>query len=157
MYVSICMVVLLYTWMLLWVHSNSFCWRSKLSHAAWASSVLVAVLSKPHSFCIWPLAPPICYWKSRETDKVGKPQTKLFIQSSLVCEVLMNNEWTVHLLSHSPHLSPFWILSRSAEESTPSPDPPESAVIEHSQQTAATGERRQEKKDERGAAERYIY
>lgn len=62
---------------------------------------------------------------------------------------MINNELTAHVLSHSPHLSPFRTLSRSAEESTPSPDPPESAVVQHSQQRAAAEERRQEAKDER--------
>lgn len=45
---------------------------------------------------------------------------------------------------HSPHLSPVWTLSCSAEESTPSSDPPESAVTKHSQQRAAQEERRAE-------------
>ncbi len=70
---------------------------------------------------------------------------------------MINNESAAHLLSHSPHLSPFWTLSRSAEESTPSPDPPESAVVQRSQQRAAAEERREEEKDERGVGERHIY
>lgn len=50
----------------------------------------------------------------------------------------------MHLLVHSPHLSPVWTLSCSAEESTPSSDPPESAVTKHSRQREAQEERRAE-------------
>lgn len=54
------------------------------------------------------------------------------------------HDWgSVHSLSHSPPLSPFWTLSRSAGESTPSPDPPDSAVP-HAASRGRRGERQEE-------------
>lgn len=139
-------------------HSFSLCWQSKLPHPAWETSiyfhsVLAALLSEPHSFCIkeQPLTPPITaviqelLRAERQTkrERSGKSRrnaerrtAKYTVYSLYFSSVncVLNNEWNVHVLSRSLRLSPFWTLSCSAEESTSSPDPPGSAVIKCRQQ-----------------------
>lgn len=79
-----------------------------------------------------------------QRDGEGRERWTNTVYVHLFCEFMLSNEWTGHSLSHSPRRSPFWTLSCSAEESTPSSGRPDSAVIAHSQQRAAAGERRQE-------------